>query len=663
MTTRDFLELAREYGIEIESIDSKSYPGTIKVKIKPTDRDVNSFRQYIERHGYCGVLMDIEVVEEPGCTYPGNPVGRYENWFNLSAIKTPWPDSWGESKGLVCINPWDEHHLKRGDRVTAQRWGIHGASFVSPYTGKYCEWRLSFFGDPDEREKPQNTDQEPLVEHYEDWRSLKPLTQSEVNGDLVGKKLVSIAHTDYLDIKQGDIVECSEVGGLYIGFHTPRTDRPTPMYHTSVALLPEDVSKPEATPNIEIPEGTMARMPESVLNLINTESNREYIQRLQAKANEHPVKTNDPEVEFCTEWKELERLTSDDWITPGTKLVFVETGLKLDCIAPGDVICPTSFEKVSGDIDTVYFYSSRDNQEHRMITNFFAVYSEKPLPEHLQSIQVANGLELDYLAYKNGYQKRISGETDGNYRERLIWEITIRNSPVLKELEKSCEQEANKNEVLMQKLYQDSVVSNVSGEGIEKGQTIMGALQEYWNEHCHATAHGCSTTPFPSQSLDAVYDPEPEVTHSLVMKFRNGDIVEVPPPEGDGWKKKIVHDEWTPIREGQRPPVVYGYEHDENRFDVGFSSHEVGGFDNNYAACVSHDSARMLGDEYLARIDDEDPDLLSLTMWTREFTVVPCDIKINVKMPGDDCVSKKDLRNTLELWPQRHPTGPLKYDR
>jgi len=118
----------------------------------------------------------------------------------------------------------------------------------------------------------------------------------------------------------------------------------------------------------------------------------------------------------------------------------------------------------------------------------------------------------------------------------------------------------------------------------------------------------------PMVFYEGVLVPFPQVTHSAVMKFPNGDIVEIPGP-GEGWTKEVVHDEWSELPPSEKRPSVFNYE--EGCMDVSFPSFTVGDPPEHGGFVIAHDMGKNVAHEYEARIDDAEPDLISLTKWTK----------------------------------------------
>lgn len=113
-----------------------------------------------------------------------------------------------------------------------------------------------------------------------------------------------------------------------------------------------------------------------------------------------------------------------------------------------------------------------------------------------------------------------------------------------------------------------------------------------------------------------------EETHSFSMRFPNGDVVSVPPPSGDDWTETPILDAWTDrkpdqwsLKIGKIETVI------QDRTPV--SSHIV--LNNDYEHIddfeVNHESGVMMAVEYASRVYETDPELLSLSKWTRTVTV------------------------------------------
>lgn len=121
-----------------------------------------------------------------------------------------------------------------------------------------------------------------------------------------------------------------------------------------------------------------------------------------------------------------------------------------------------------------------------------------------------------------------------------------------------------------------------------------------------------------------------EITHSAILKFpkqegqKEHDIIEIPPPEGEGWKSEKL--------EGFDWPSVY------------FSSDDHQNLPNKI---FNHKSARLIYLEYFDRCIAENPQILQITKHTREVSI--CEPKII------GYVEKKGPRFDGD-WPKRRPS-------
>lgn len=115
-------------------------------------------------------------------------------------------------------------------------------------------------------------------------------------------------------------------------------------------------------------------------------------------------------------------------------------------------------------------------------------------------------------------------------------------------------------------------------------------------------------------SWNTAPQPITEVTHSCTLEFPNGDVVEIPEPEGDGWESVIIFDEWT-VRDdlddwGEHVENVYRACNNKIRIleivDVDYEFY--------------HQSSHMIIDEYNERIEETGPRVLSLTKHIRTYT-------------------------------------------
>ena len=91
-----------------------------------------------------------------------------------------------------------------------------------------------------------------------------------------------------------------------------------------------------------------------------------------------------------------------------------------------------------------------------------------------------------------------------------------------------------------------------------------------------------------------------EITHSAKFEFPNGDIMEIPGPEGDGWKKEEVLEisSWKPTFY-QDMLYLHGWE---------FPS-------------INHTEGQIIYGEYSKRMSFENPKMLELSKWTRTVVV------------------------------------------
>lgn len=97
--------------------------------------------------------------------------------------------------------------------------------------------------------------------------------------------------------------------------------------------------------------------------------------------------------------------------------------------------------------------------------------------------------------------------------------------------------------------------------------------------------------------------PEPETTHSATLQFPNGDMVEIPAPEGEGWESEVV--------------IEYKKESDTWPEEVNNIGFKAGVYieDKNYP--FKHKNAQVVAADYLSRTYIEKPHVLLLTKWTR----------------------------------------------
>lgn len=110
--------------------------------------------------------------------------------------------------------------------------------------------------------------------------------------------------------------------------------------------------------------------------------------------------------------------------------------------------------------------------------------------------------------------------------------------------------------------------------------------------------------------LEVFFDYIFEVTYSCTLEFPNGDVVEIPPPEGEGWESKRVMtkspDYWGP-RVNSANSSYQGCVciWDENEF--------------NYD--IAHDVGFLIAREYMDRIDEQRPNITNIIEWTRETKI------------------------------------------
>jgi len=99
-------------------------------------------------------------------------------------------------------------------------------------------------------------------------------------------------------------------------------------------------------------------------------------------------------------------------------------------------------------------------------------------------------------------------------------------------------------------------------------------------------------------------DPPTEHTLTAVFELRGGKHIELPPPDGDGWKASTVNHDWPRLYMGD------------------------GDFVDHWAEQITHDAARMIWAEYETQLESEQAQILSITTWHRP---VPAD------KPGEAC--------------------------
>lgn len=109
--------------------------------------------------------------------------------------------------------------------------------------------------------------------------------------------------------------------------------------------------------------------------------------------------------------------------------------------------------------------------------------------------------------------------------------------------------------------------------------------------------------------------PVTEITHSFTLLFPNGDRVNVPAPTGSGWKEEIVVDEWTKFDHETWGPTVVNA---GMTVGICITCPELGMEETKFY--ILHEDARIILREYLNRIWDVKPRVLSLSKWTRIYT-------------------------------------------
>lgn len=119
-------------------------------------------------------------------------------------------------------------------------------------------------------------------------------------------------------------------------------------------------------------------------------------------------------------------------------------------------------------------------------------------------------------------------------------------------------------------------------------------------------------------------NPITETTHSCVLQFPNGDIVEIPPPEADehgGWESEIVFDGWTEVSEFDRGVWTSNYSQCGQKIRIYMES--LGTNRHPYQSReFIHMDACLLIKEY-HRFICTGVEVLSLTKHTRTYTPKP----------------------------------------
>lgn len=103
--------------------------------------------------------------------------------------------------------------------------------------------------------------------------------------------------------------------------------------------------------------------------------------------------------------------------------------------------------------------------------------------------------------------------------------------------------------------------------------------------------------------LEVFFDYIFEVTHSCTLEFANGDVVEIPPPEGEGWEEEILFDEWTEKFNNTKKYTMVK--------DYGVLCR-----DN-----ITHEKGLMIFAEIFSRAYHENARVLSTSRWTRETKI------------------------------------------
>lgn len=124
-----------------------------------------------------------------------------------------------------------------------------------------------------------------------------------------------------------------------------------------------------------------------------------------------------------------------------------------------------------------------------------------------------------------------------------------------------------------------------------------------------------------------------KVTHTATLRFPNGEIMEIPAPDGEGWEVQTVYEYQEDSSEW--PPRVTNM-----GTKSGVFAEISPGAERYY--CTEHESGQMVISEHLVRIWSEKPELLKLTCWTR--TIMHSEPE---ELPLGDWATKYPLLNGL----------------
>lgn len=103
-----------------------------------------------------------------------------------------------------------------------------------------------------------------------------------------------------------------------------------------------------------------------------------------------------------------------------------------------------------------------------------------------------------------------------------------------------------------------------------------------------------------------------EVTHSCKLRFPDNQIVEIPPPTGDGWKREIIFDEWTPGLMNADPVICVNA---GNKGIVYLISKQLGFWEEPFL--ITHEVGKCILTEYRERIWYVHPTVISLVKHAR----------------------------------------------
>lgn len=94
-----------------------------------------------------------------------------------------------------------------------------------------------------------------------------------------------------------------------------------------------------------------------------------------------------------------------------------------------------------------------------------------------------------------------------------------------------------------------------------------------------------------------------ETSHSMQLKFPDGELIDIPAPDGEGWVEDVLWDEWT--------------EPDGKRVTETASTFGAGVSIESFQYLIRTTNSKIVAKEYFRRILFEKPLIVSCSSWTR----------------------------------------------